>query len=512
MFDKAACMIYLVLFRVRNLRECVYLAKPRLSLNITPKVKCCFEGDVVLVTPVTKVLLKVRWHMASDTKNLLKGLNPLTGSYRPPTLQWTLFLAIGSRTKPYGDQQTLLSAETPPMNLSMISSRMESKTSQPMPVAMGNLTVTVTTFAILTSFCDKAEVRPISMGNISKIIGNVSLGWVVLDEKIGHVQIITLNRPRLLNVISSKVVYRLAELYEKWEKDTDAEVIIIKGAGRAFSAGGDLRMFYEGRAGPFRAPTRTTGNPTIMMLGLGSSTATNSPRVNGSSMALRVDSMIYLPIPASLLPSKIEDPLPRSKNLVISLALLTVGLVLVFEQCPMSCWGLCVSWAFLFHYCGYRLKEEVIRWVLSQCCFAFPKRQCLWRKRYPVSKVAIVHGLAMGGGASLTVPATFSVVTEKTVFATPEAGLGFHTDCSFSYILAHLPGHLGEYLALTGARLDGAEMIATGLATHFVPSEKLPELEKCLIDLNSGDKNVVRATIEEFSLQVQPGEKSILHK
>ncbi|CAL8999675.1 unnamed protein product, partial [Prunus brigantina] len=58
--------------------------------------------------------------------------------------------------------------------------------------------------------------------------------------------------------------------------------------------------------------------------------------------------------------------------------------------------------------------------------------------------VALVHGISMGGGASLMVPMKFSVVTEKTVFASPEASIGFHTDCGFSYV-SHLPGHLGKH-------------------------------------------------------------------
>nr|DAD37498.1 TPA_asm: hypothetical protein HUJ06_008139 [Nelumbo nucifera] len=72
-------------------------------------------------------------------------------------------------------------------------------------------------------------------------------GEVVLGDEINHVRLITLNRPRQLNVISSKVVSLLAEYLEKWEKDDDAELILIKGAGRAFSAGGDLKMFYDGK-------------------------------------------------------------------------------------------------------------------------------------------------------------------------------------------------------------------------------------------------------------------------
>ncbi|KAG6404932.1 hypothetical protein SASPL_132509 [Salvia splendens] len=177
---------------------------------------------------------------------------------------------------------------------------------------------------------------------------------VVLGEEVGHVRVITLNQPRRLNVISFEVVELLARLMEKWEKDDDAELILIK--------------------------------------------------------------------------------------------------------------------------------------------------------------VALVHGISMGGGASLMVPMKFSVVTEKTVFATPEASIGFHTDCSFSYILSRLPGHLGEFLGLTGARLNGAELVSAGLATHIVPSEKLPELQSRLLSLNSGDEHAVKSAIEEFSTSVEIDEQSVLNK
>ena len=36
-------------------------------------------------------------------------------------------------------------------------------------------------------------------------------------------------------------------------------------------------------------------------------------------------------------------------------------------------------------------------------------------------------------------------------------------------------GRVGAFLALTGARLDGAECLALGLATHYLPSEKLDD-------------------------------------
>ena len=42
--------------------------------------------------------------------------------------------------------------------------------------------------------------------------------------------------------------------------------------------------------------------------------------------------------------------------------------------------------------------------------------------------------------------------------------------------------------------------------------QKLEELEKCLLNLDSGDESAVRAVIEEFSTDVQPDEDSVLNK
>ncbi|XP_070006922.1 3-hydroxyisobutyryl-CoA hydrolase 1-like isoform X2 [Nicotiana tabacum] len=77
---------------------------------------------------------------------------------------------------------------------------------------------------------------------------------------------------------------------------------------------------------------------------------------------------------------------------------------------------------------------------------------------------------SLGGGAGVSVCGKFRVATEKSVFSMPEIALGFFPDIGASYCLSRLPGFLGEYAGLTGARLDGAEMLACGLATHFVSS------------------------------------------
>src|SRR5205814_2144580 len=58
-----------------------------------------------------------------------------------------------------------------------------------------------------------------------------------------------------------------------------------------------------------------------------------------------------------------------------------------------------------------------------------------------------------------------------------ETAIGLFPDVGGGWYLARLPGRVGVFLALTGARLDGAECLHLGLATHYVPSLALDELK-----------------------------------
>jgi len=97
---------------------------------------------------------------------------------------------------------------------------------------------------------------------------------------------------------------------------------------------------------------------------------------------------------------------------------------------------------------------------------------------YPKPVVAFVDGIVMGGGVGISQPATYRVATENTRFAMPETGIGLFPDVGGSRYLARLPGRIGQFLALTGARLDGAECLWTGLATHYLPASALPEAKQ----------------------------------
>jgi len=96
--------------------------------------------------------------------------------------------------------------------------------------------------------------------------------------------------------------------------------------------------------------------------------------------------------------------------------------------------------------------------------------------------VAFMDGITMGGGVGISQPAKFRVATENTRFAMPETGIGLFPDVGGGWYLSRLGGRLGQFLALTGARLDGAECLWTGLATHYVPHELLRDIKARIHD------------------------------
>ena len=101
---------------------------------------------------------------------------------------------------------------------------------------------------------------------------------------------------------------------------------------------------------------------------------------------------------------------------------------------------------------------------LNHLLFTFPK---------PV--ITFMDGVTMGGGVGISLPAKLRVASENTLLAMPEGAIGLFPDVGAGYYLPRLPGQLGKFLALTAARLDGAECLWSGLATHYCQSSDLEE-------------------------------------
>ncbi|XVF29774.1 hypothetical protein REPUB_Repub16aG0000200 [Reevesia pubescens] len=224
----------------------------------------------------------------------------------------------------------------------------------------------------------------------------------VLVEANSFARILTLNRPKQLNALSFQMISRLLELFLAYEEDPNVKLVILKGKGRAFCAGGDV---------------------------------------------------------AAVVRDIMADGWRAGAN--------------------------------------FFLKEFTLNYLMAT---------------YSKPQVSILNGIVMGGGAGASMHGRFRVATENSVFAMPETALGLFPDVGASYFLSRLPGFFGEYVGLTGSRLDGAEMLACGLATHFVPSAKLPMLEAALCDVDSSDPVIISSIIDQYHEQPSLKEQSVYNR
>ncbi|MEM7214899.1 MAG: enoyl-CoA hydratase/isomerase family protein [Pseudomonadota bacterium] len=126
-------------------------------------------------------------------------------------------------------------------------------------------------------------------------------------------------------------------------------------------------------------------------------------------------------------------------------------------------------------------------------------------KNYPKPYVAIMDGIVMGGGVGISAHGSHRIVTENTLFAMPECGIGLAPDVGGNWMLARAPGRIGEYLAATGARLKAADCLYSGIADAYVPSSKLPELVEALED--TADLSFIDTFLDEPEPGVLEDEK-----
>ncbi|TDJ09425.1 MAG: enoyl-CoA hydratase/isomerase family protein [Deltaproteobacteria bacterium] len=98
--------------------------------------------------------------------------------------------------------------------------------------------------------------------------------------------------------------------------------------------------------------------------------------------------------------------------------------------------------------------------------------------------ICLADGIVMGGGIGIMNGASHRIVTERSMLAMPEITIGLFPDVGGSYFLNKMPGNVGKFLALSGARLNGADAKFVSMADYFISSEQVPVLKDALGNFN----------------------------
>ncbi|OCX67154.1 enoyl-CoA hydratase [Thioclava sp. SK-1] len=127
---------------------------------------------------------------------------------------------------------------------------------------------------------------------------------------------------------------------------------------------------------------------------------------------------------------------------------------------------------------------------------------------YPKPIIAFMQGFVMGGGVGVGAHASHRIIGASTQMAMPESGIGLIPDVGGTYLLAHAPGHIGEYLGVTGARMTPADALYAGFADRYLPEETWPQIIQALCDhgdlrdMPSGQTPPNSSTLEAMRPQI----------
>src|SRR3546814_3904964 len=117
---------------------------------------------------------------------------------------------------------------------------------------------------------------------------------------------------------------------------------------------------------------------------------------------------------------------------------------------------------------------------------------------FPKPFIALINGIAMGGGLGLSIHGSHRVVSEDLRMAMPETVLGLFPDVGGTWFLNRCPGAIGRYLALTGVSIGAADALMARLATHHVPYAAFDGLVAALGAADRLDAAVVGEIIDEI--------------
>ena len=128
---------------------------------------------------------------------------------------------------------------------------------------------------------------------------------------------------------------------------------------------------------------------------------------------------------------------------------------------------------------------------------------------YTKPYIAFMDGIVMGGGMGISQGASLRLVTERTKMAMPETAIGLFPDVGGGYFLSRCPGHVGEWLALTGDTIGAGDAIAFGLADGCLPLDAQAAVWEALGAQTFADGAAVQAFVAAKMIAADTQLKSV---
>nr|WP_047169106.1 enoyl-CoA hydratase-related protein [Sphingomonas sp. Y57] len=129
----------------------------------------------------------------------------------------------------------------------------------------------------------------------------------ILFSRRGRVLEVTLNRPEKLNATDAVLHSELARLFVDISNDPDSDIVVLTGAGRAFSAGGDVAWMQEAIDEPERFE-QTVREAKQIVFGLIDCEKPVIAKLNGHATGLGATIALFCDVIFAAEHAKIGDP------------------------------------------------------------------------------------------------------------------------------------------------------------------------------------------------------------
>jgi enoyl-CoA hydratase len=143
------------------------------------------------------------------------------------------------------------------------------------------------------------------------------------------------------------------------------------------------------------------------------------------------------------------------------------------------------------------LPDPKERMALGRAFFGTEYRVNHRINTFPKPFIALINGIAMGGGLGLSIHGSHRIVSETVRISMPETVLGLFPDVGATWFLNRCPLSIGRYLALVGPHIGAADALTAGLATHHVPFAAFDDLVSALGAADGLDAAAVDVIIDE---------------